>query len=692
MMQWKTLKRPKPQLSKLSKMSMEFNLRSGETYTLGQILQGKKQVFIPDMQRDYCWAYTRSETNGNSLVSNFVRDLKQQAQSKEPINMGLLYAYESPKHHIQLCDGQQRLTTLYLLFGEIFRKLTEGQRKKRVKDLLQVIGVNGQRLPRLQYAIRETTLSFLDDLVKEYLLEDSCSAEEITEQDWFFSEYSLDPSALNMLEAIKVIKNELSDFDQLEQLADLLLDRIEFLYFDMVNRTYGEEQFVVINTTGKPLTTSENIKPKLLGELDDHNVREEYDGKTALRYCADLWETWVDFFWQHSDDSGRVADNDLNEFFRWVYVLEKINRSDNEGAQATLQSAKHTILNLREDDKPESSVALINLIQDYFLAFETVSNDEEITKWLFKGEPLSQIQLFVLLPLLNFIKLFRSQITDRDYLRVKRYFQAKSKQSTVTKSIVDAVVAAARLPIVLHGYNERDIASITSMKEKISETILNECDRYKFNLAKAAEDREKVEESFWKAENLGISQGNIEYEFQILGIDFSEDINNFSLEQFDKLTAILQLTLESPNNLIRRTLLIFGDYTKWESYTYKLGANRYSLGSNIAFFKEILQNPSTTAAHRMQCLIDFLEALMLMANFDQENINQWCSDRIRKFHVEETTIWARTRSKLIKEPEWMDFMKLQNFCIKEDETEAYALRRQRVTGEDSYKVIVSLTT
>lgn len=672
-------------------MSMEFNLRSGETYCLAQMLRDKRQLVVPDMQRDYCWAHTQSEIDGNSLVTNFVRDLKLQVQSNEPVQMGLLYAYESPKHHIQLCDGQQRLTTLYLLFGEIFRKLIEGDRKRRVKDVLQVVGVNGQPQPRLQYAIRETTLSFLDDLVKEYIFNGSCNAEEITEQDWFFSEYNLDPSVLNMLEAIKLIKNELSGLDQFEELTDLLLDRIEFLYFDMMNRTYGEEQFVVINTTGKPLTTSENIKPKLLGELDDNIKRKEFGGKTALRYCADLWESWEDFFWQNNDDKGQVADDDLNEFFRWIYIVEKISRSDNEGAQATLQSAKHAILNLRHDESPQSCVALIDLIQEYFLAIKKISIDEEIKRWLFKGESLSQVNLFVLLPLLGYIRNHKYEISNRYYLRFKRYLQSKSKQGAVTKSIGDAVVAAVRLPIILHGYNEGDIAFITSVNEKISETIFNECDRYKFNLIKAAEDREKVEESFWKAENFEISQGNIEYEFQILGVEFSEDTSNFSLEQFDKLTAILKLTLEKPTDFTRRVLLTFGHYYVWHGRTTKLIAHRYSLGLKTEFFRKLLQLDDPKHETQKTCLIEFVKEILKLNSIDEDSYMKWGDKRIENFSLSKQDLWEEIRFKLVKNEKLFGDMREKLFCITDDETQGFALTQRNVTGTNTYQEIHSVS-
>ena len=94
-------------------------LKSGETYKLSDILSEDNRVIIPDLQRDYCWGNKKtssdvSKTYAYAFVEGLLNNL-----SNDSLNLGLIYGYEAPAGHIQLCDGQQRFTTLFLLIGMI---------------------------------------------------------------------------------------------------------------------------------------------------------------------------------------------------------------------------------------------------------------------------------------------------------------------------------------------------------------------------------------------------------------------------------------------------------------------------------------------------------------------------------------------------------------------------------------------
>ena len=294
-------------------------MESGKQYNIGQILSGNNVLQIPDMQRDYCWANTPSDLNGESLVFNFLNDLIEQSEAKNELQMGLMYAYESPKHYIQLCDGQQRLTTIYLIICLLYKKLAK---PAQIKECL-LANSNDEIVPRFQYSIRETTMSFLTDFVKTLLTLDTTqiiTSDFIKEQDWYFNEYNQDPSIQNLLTAITIIEEKLVnlEIDNAQKFSDFLLNKVSFLYFDMQNRTFGEEQFVVLNTTGKPLTKTENLKPMFLEDFVDSKAN---DGN--LKKHAEIWEDWEDFFWVNKSDIHKNADFGLNEFFRWVYIIEQ---------------------------------------------------------------------------------------------------------------------------------------------------------------------------------------------------------------------------------------------------------------------------------------------------------------------------------------------------------------------------------
>lgn len=93
--------------------------QSAKLYNLKSLFAGDNdKIVIPDLQRDYCWGNSE-----NDLVGRFIDTILSLDKSRH-ITLGLIYGYVNGKinpTHTQLCDGQQRLTTLFLLIGMINR-------------------------------------------------------------------------------------------------------------------------------------------------------------------------------------------------------------------------------------------------------------------------------------------------------------------------------------------------------------------------------------------------------------------------------------------------------------------------------------------------------------------------------------------------------------------------------------------
>jgi uncharacterized protein with ParB-like and HNH nuclease domain len=282
---------------------------------LAEIFSGENKIVIPDLQRDYCWgdkAWDKDKKNHGELVSGFVENLSDYFNEKmsEELTLGLIYGYEHPKHYIQLCDGQQRITTLFLLLGVLNRKTDKFQ-----KHLISPFELNlDDKEPYLQYAIRESTLYFLSDLVCEYFLkpDDNITVDQIKEQDWYFAEYDLDASIQSMIAAIKTIETKLSKITDWVNFGNFILNNLQMLYYDMGDRTHGEETFVVINTTGEPLTATENLKPILLGNIENEKIRKEF---------SEQWEEREDWFWRNKTLKSRTADGGVKDFFEWYWQI-----------------------------------------------------------------------------------------------------------------------------------------------------------------------------------------------------------------------------------------------------------------------------------------------------------------------------------------------------------------------------------
>lgn len=255
-------------------------------------------IYIPDMQRDYCWGMIKSDKAKNTLFKNFLDTLVQNCnENKKDFTMGLFYGYVE-NNRLYLCDGQQRITSLYLILLYAYKL------GKVDKGLLI-----HNNMPRLQYAVRDSSLFFLNDLVEH--IKNIKTIGDIKKEDWYFDEYNNDDTIQNIIEVLMTLEKEQSEINNDEFIPDILKE-INFIFIDMKTRENGEETYVLLNTTGEPLTAVENLKPYLVFDDD-----------------ADKWEEMEHFFWIKNNQNYEMAEKGFMEFLRWVVILTCYEKSAN---------------------------------------------------------------------------------------------------------------------------------------------------------------------------------------------------------------------------------------------------------------------------------------------------------------------------------------------------------------------------
>ena len=88
--------------------------------TIGEILasstERRKQIIIPNYQRGYKWAvkYQNGNVSEPSAVEKLLSDIKPYVEKKNEYFLQGITVLEQ-NDEIILIDGQQRITTLYLL-------------------------------------------------------------------------------------------------------------------------------------------------------------------------------------------------------------------------------------------------------------------------------------------------------------------------------------------------------------------------------------------------------------------------------------------------------------------------------------------------------------------------------------------------------------------------------------------------
>ncbi len=269
--------------------------------------QGK--IRIPKIQRDY--AQGRLNPKVVEIRKAFVHTLLLVVTGKQPAAK-LDFIYGSDKDNaFEPLDGQQRLTTLFLLHWMMGVPLcVPGDKKHSI----------------FTYETRNTSNEFCDELiqhdaaafVKEAL--DNKAANEsdknnrdkklelpseiIKGRDWFKWEWKYDPTINSMLVMIDAIYLEMgTDWNMDQSICRKNLDNISFNLLNLGDFGLSNELFIKMNARGKQLSDFDKLKSTLEEELQiQQNEKDEQGKPLATTSEEDKWRTlmdgvWIDFFW-----------------------------------------------------------------------------------------------------------------------------------------------------------------------------------------------------------------------------------------------------------------------------------------------------------------------------------------------------------------------------------------------------------
>lgn len=329
---------------------------------------------------------------------------KEKSSTSKDLMLGLVYGYEEPLNCFNICDGQQRITTLFLLLGMVNR-YSDGEFNDYIISSTEM---QDDYEPHLLYSIRESTLYFLSDLSLHFFIKNSIpNVSLIKKSNWYFDEYERDASVQSMLAALETIEKILVNEKTVDykSFGHFLLNNLKMIYYDMENRARGEETYIVINTTGEPLSSTENIKPILLGSISDNKVYNEQ------------WEEREDWFWQNR---GRdlCADDGMKQFFIWFWQSKLLQEKTYKDYKEFPIDPRKEFLNIDKN----AYASTLDEVKSYFDALkycvDILNEDEEIKKQLYFIQPpkrncigtyswLREQDNNIVLPLIGYIKKFK---------------------------------------------------------------------------------------------------------------------------------------------------------------------------------------------------------------------------------------------------------------------------------------------
>lgn len=538
-------------------------LISGTPYSLQEIFSGDNdKVIIPDLQRDYCWGNPYSNDSNDSLVSSFLDSILNLDRDKD-ITMGLIYGYYDrlKPYHLQLCDGQQRLTTLFLIIG-IINRYTNNRYQDILISNFELNEDDGE--PHLMYGIRESSLYFLSDLTTHYFLDTKLKYSDIDSQYWFLNSYKHDPTILCILKALKTIEERLDKCPNMKELGDFIVEHLKFLFYDMANRQNGEETFVVINTTGEPLSANQNLKPVIILKNQGYCRTEQLtDGSFVEHNTAQDWEEMETWFWQkrHLNDIDTSTEGML-AFLHCVRVLE-----------CQTEAEWHHTIDINNEKFP-TSIPMTD-IWEWFCAYRRMYElnysrlSSSNISYPDKQPHYTQKDLYSILPTMVYCRM-NQDATGTEIQRIYHLFNNMGRYRQVTRSSQNEsiYVPAYRVCQWVKALPTKDILSFLDLstfeveEEKTKLTFLSE---FKNNESV----RRHIEEIFAKAENFRIFDGQI-----ATMVKWSE----LSLDKLEFFYSRIQELWIAPDSLnkLRRALLAWGV----KGYPMSTGTANKTLCSN----------------------------------------------------------------------------------------------------------------
>ncbi len=293
-----------------------------------QLLQHHGLIRIPMIQRDYAQGRPSEEEVLEDFL-NALRDaLNKPANDPTlPLNLDFIYGSVEGDDETRFLplDGQQRLTTLFLLHWYLAWK------DQQWDQFSQMFRTNGHA--RFSYSVRPSSNEFFDALVA-YKPDNRPEqvkqlSELITDQPWYFRSWRLDPTIKSALAVLDAIHHRFASIDGLfERLTNENQPAITFQLLELDNFGLSDDLYIKMNARGKPLTAFETFKARYEQEL-----KKQFTGEllaigtgsfTIAEFVARRMDTlWADLFWVHRDKSSNLYDDAVMNVFRAIALITR---------------------------------------------------------------------------------------------------------------------------------------------------------------------------------------------------------------------------------------------------------------------------------------------------------------------------------------------------------------------------------
>jgi hypothetical protein len=343
----------------------------GRTLNFWQLLNDRA-VEIPIIQRDYA----QGREDKKEIRESFLSALYDSLNEEIPIRLDFVYG-SNESGAFQPLDGQQRLTTLFLLYWYAFKKYQPND----------IVAAN--TLEKFSYETRITSREFCKAIVTqpiEFDQESNNLSSIISDSSWFFLSWKKDPTIDAMLRTIDDIHIRFNSVGDLWN--KLIADKGLVSFYHVVLEDIGltDDLYIKMNARGKLLSPFENFKASFQKFVNSNQWELKSNFTETFAFKIDT--VWTDLFWRHRKD------NSIDEaFMRFISAVAMIRQS--------LERADERVFNISKLQENPDLVKfnwftetgfryLIECLDIYYNSYK-IGNDVSLTFPLWQHAPTDDI-------------------------------------------------------------------------------------------------------------------------------------------------------------------------------------------------------------------------------------------------------------------------------------------------------------
>lgn len=326
---------------------------TGKEYPLLKIFSSDFEYYIPSYQRPYAWTISEAGILFDDLYEFY------KTEPSDNYFLGtIVLIKDEDKPKSDVIDGQQRLTTLTILFSVLASNLT-GQAREACKGLLRENGNILAGIPaRPRLHLREKDQEFFTKYIQE------------TDIDKLVK---MDPASMkteaqkHIQENCKVLMEKFEDAfskneEELIRFSTFLLNRCFLVVVSTESQESAFRVFSVMNSRGLDLLPIDIIKSEVIGEIPE-NIRQKY---------TDKWENL-------ENEAGRDGFNEVFTHTRTIFAKERPKKG-------LLEEFREYVVKKTNPCELIDSV-LVPYAEAYIIlknsAFESAAHAEEINDFLY---------------------------------------------------------------------------------------------------------------------------------------------------------------------------------------------------------------------------------------------------------------------------------------------------------------------